>query len=303
MIRYSLNPGDLVGVIAPSSSVRRINSDIQAGINYLKKAGFRVKTGQHWQEKFYYSAGQVEHRLQDLETMFADPTVKAIICATGGSSANQLLSKIDYSLIKKNPKIFLGFSDITVLLLAFWAKSGLPTFHGPTVYELAKLTDSSRRQLFDLLSGRITRCDFPKEMKVLRQGRARGKFLGGNITLINSLLGTSFLPTLVGKILFWEDVGLSPADIDFKLNELKLSGAFSRITGMVIGHLSHCVDKKYPEDNRPIRDIVLEVTAGSKFPIIQVDYFGHDINNFYTFPEGGTATLDTASKIFSVSVK
>lgn len=302
MIRYSLNPGDLVGVIAPSSSVRRINSDIQAGINYLKKAGFRVKTGRHWQEKFYYSAGLSGRRLEDLEAMFADPAIKAIFCATGGSSANQLLSRINYRLIKNNPKIFLGFSDITNLLLSFWARAGLRTFHGPSLYELAKLTPPARRQLFDLLSGRIKDCPYPKKMAIWRSGRARGKLLGGNLTVVNGLLGTGYLPPLVGKILFWEDVGLSPADIDFKLNELKLSGAFSRITGMVIGHLSHCVDKKYPEDNRPIRDIVLEVTAGLKFPIIQVEYFGHDLNDFYTFPEGGMATLDTAQKLFSVSV-
>jgi muramoyltetrapeptide carboxypeptidase len=140
----------------------------------------------------------------------------------------------------------------------------------------------------------------PPAFKVIKPGRAQGKLLGGNIHLINSLLETEYCPDYRGAILFWEEIGESPAMLDFKLQQLKLAGVLAKISGMVIGYLSNCRDKKYPRDNRSIEDIVLAIAQKYKFPIIKVDYFGHDIDNFYTFPVGGRAEIDTAHKKFKL---
>ncbi|MFZ5982579.1 MAG: S66 peptidase family protein [Patescibacteria group bacterium] len=300
MKKNTLLPGDKVGIVAPSRPIHNIKKEIEAGIKTLEDSGFRIKKGKYLEKTFYYSAGRSEEKVADIHKMFSDPEVKAIICATGGSSSNQLLELLDFDLIKNNPKIFLGYSDITALLLSIYAKTGLVTYHGPTVYELSMLAPEAKDFFFLMLAGQKDRLDYPGDFEVLRPGQAAGRLIGGNLTLVDSLLATSYLPALEGSVLFWEEVGDSPARIDFKLQELRLSGVFDKINGMIVGHLSDCIDKKYPEDNRPIDEIILERTAGFDFPIIKVDYFGHDIDNFYPFLIGAKAVLDTSSKSFSI---
>lgn len=301
MQKNVLLPGDTIGIIAPSRPIHNIREEVYKGIATLENMGFKVKLGKNLEKRSFYSAGTLEERVNDLHEMFSDPEVKAIICATGGSSANQLLELIDFELVRNNPKIFMGYSDITVLLLALYKNSNLQTVHGPTAYELSTLTNDAKSCLLDLFKKDITTVKYPPEMKVLQSGEAQGKLIGGNLTLINSIAATQYFPELDDSILFWEEIGDSPAEIDFKFQALKLTGAFEKIKGMVIGHLSDCTDKKYPEDNRNIEDIVLERTAGFTFPIIKVEYFGHDVNRFYPFPMGADATLDTKNNTFSVS--
>jgi len=114
-------------------------------------------------------------------------------------------------------------------------------------------------------------------------------------------LGTNYAPIYNKKILFWEEVGESPASLDQKLNQFKLSGNLKNISAMVIGNLSECIDKKYKEDNRPINDIILELTKGYDFPIIKVPYFGHDVSNFYAFPIGVNSEIDTKTNEFIIT--
>lgn len=295
-----LCPGDTIGVVSPSRPINRIKKQVEAGIASLQKLGFKIKIAPHFYGKFYYSAGHAKDRAKDINQMFKDKMVKAILCSTGGSSSNQLFNYLDFAVIKKNPKIFLGFSDLTVLLLSLYQKTSLMTFHGPTLYEFASLTKKSKKFLIDLMMAKPDRYSYPQEMEVYRSGKAKGKLIGGNLTLINSLLASPYCPDLNKAILFWEEIGDSPATIDFKLNELKLSGKLKNISAMIIGHLSDCRDKKYPEDNRSIKEIILEVTRKYSFPIIKVNYFGHDIKFFYPFPIGATAVLDTYLKQFKI---
>jgi len=292
-----------IGIIAPSRPIYNIKKEVESGIETLEKSGFAVKRGENLEKHFYYSAGTSGEKASDFNVMFSNPEVASIICATGGSSSNQILELIDFDVIKKNPKFFMGYSDITTLLLAIYKKTGLVTFHGPSMYEMSMLNSGAKKMVLDMIKGREKKFDYPKKMKVLRPGKAKGKLIGGNLTLINSLLATPYMPDITGIILFWEEVGDSPAQIDFKLQELRLSGAFEKIKGMIVGYLSDCVDKKYPQDNRSIEEIILERTAGYDFPIIKVDYFGHDISNFYTFPIGANATIDTQHKKFSASLR
>jgi len=288
----TLSPGDTIGIIAPSRPIYNIKKEVEAGISTLQQMGFKVKRGQHLENHFFYSAGTPTERISDLHKMFADPEVNAIICATGGSSANQLIELVDFKLIKNNPKIFIGYSDITILLLAINAKTGLPTYYGPTAYEMSKLTQRSKDFLFQLLGKDPGLLEYPREWKTIRKGKATGKLVGGILSRIESFTGTAYLPKMNGAILFWEDVNSSPAAMDFNLQALRLSGVFEKISGMIIGHLSECIDKKYPNDNRPIEDIILERTSGFNFPIMKVEYFGHDIDNFYTLPIGAIASMN-----------
>lgn len=295
-----LKIGDTIGIIAPSRPVINNKEEINAGIKILEEKGFKVKLGKNLYKRSYYSAGSPKERASDLNAMFKDKKVKAIICATGGITSNQLLDIIDYEAIEKNPKIFLGYSDITTLLLSIHKKTGVITFHGTDLCDLSKLNRKSKDFLFDMLMGKESQYTLPSEMSVLKEGRAKGKLLGGNLILSNSLLGTKYLPSYSGAIWFWEVLGESPASLDQKLHHFKLSGNLEKISAIIIGNLSGCKDKRHKEDNRPIKEIVLELTKEYDFPIIKVSYFGHDISNFYTFPIGISSEINTASGEFRI---
>jgi len=295
-----LKTGDTLGVVAPSRPIIERGTDFKKSVAILEHLGFKIKFGKNIRKRLYYSAGTPQEKADDLNRMFRDPEIKAIICATGGSSSNQTLNYLDWNMIKKNPKIILGYSDITTLLLSFYKKTGMVIFHGPTLLRLSKIDAQSRKFLFDLLSRKEKQDMFPDKMEILRHGNVTGKLIGGNLMVVNSLLGSQYSPNYKNAILFWEELGESPAMIDFRLDEFKLSGNMEKLPGMIIGFLSKCKDKKHPEDNRSIKEIVLEITKEYKFPIIKVDYFGHDIKNFYAFPIGTKASINTKKKEFKL---
>lgn len=295
-----LKRGDVIGVIAPSRPIINIKKDINEGIKILEGFGFKIRLGNNLYKKFYYSAGSTKERAADLNSMFKDKDVKAIICAAGGITSNQILDFVDYDLIKKNPKIFIGYSDITTLLLAINKKTGLITFHGPNLCDLKKLNKKAQNFLFDMLMKKSREYILPDKMEIIKKGKAKGTLIGGNIHLGNSLLGTKYAPTYNKKIWFWEEVGESPASLDQKLNQFKLSGNLKNIYAKIIGNLSNCIDKKYKEDNRPINEIILELTKEYSFPIIKVPYFGHGISDFYTIPIGINSEVDTKTNKFII---
>jgi len=293
-----LKIGDTIGIIAPSRPVDK--KKVLAGIKKLESRGFKVKLGKNLYKKTYYSAGTAKEKAVDLNAMFKDKEVKAIICAAGGISATQIVDLIDYAAIKKNPKIFMGFSDIVVLLLAIYKKTGLVTFYGPNLHSFRRLEKNAENFLFDMLTGKDSQYSLPTEMEIIKKGKAEGRLVGGNIHLSNSLLGTEYSPSYNKAIWFWEDLGENPASLHQKLYRFKLSKNLDNISGMIIGHLSGCVDKVHKEDNRAIKEIILEVTKEYNFPIIKVPYFGHDVNNFYTFPIGVESIIDTKTHKFII---
>jgi muramoyltetrapeptide carboxypeptidase len=295
-----LKKGDTIGIIAPSRPITNIEKDVEEGIRILQDLGFKIKLGNNLYKKYYYSAGSREERASDLNSMFADKCVKAVMCANGGATSNQVLDLIDYDLIRNNPKIFMGYSDITTLLLAINKKTELVTFHGINLCDLGKMDEGARMFLFDILMGKQRTYNLPDSIEVIKRGKAKGVLIGGNIHLSNSLLGTEYSPIYDNKVWFWEEIGESPASLDQKLNQFKLSRNLKDISAMIIGNLSDCIDKKYKEDNRPIEEIVLELTKGYDFPIIKVSYFGHGISNFYTFPIGVSCEIDTDINKFTI---
>ncbi|MDP2741553.1 MAG: LD-carboxypeptidase [bacterium] len=298
----TLKQGDIIGIVAPSRPIYNIEKEIFEGIKNIRSRGFLVKESKFLNKKDYYSAGTITQRVTDLHEVFSDQKIKAVVCATGGATANQLLENLDFDLIKNNPKIFMGYSDITVLLLAINKKTNLTTFYGPNIREFSSITKNAKDFIFNMFEGKEKFFTYPRKGKVIKPGKASGELVGGLLNGINGLLGTPYAPDFSGKIIFWEEAGMCPAMIDLELQQLRLAGVFDKISGMVVGHLSDCIDKKYPKDNKSIDKIILERTKDFNFPIMKVDYFGHNTSNFYCLPIGGKALMDTSKKLLSVDL-
>lgn len=297
-----LKPGDVVGVISPSSPVFS-KKNLTRGMKVLESLGFKPKLGpKALAVHGNYMAGSREDRLSDLHAMFLDDEVKGIFCTGGGDSAMQLLSGIDWELIKKNPKIFVGYSDITTILAAMHEKTGLITFHGPTIEGFNSDTKGGKYTLAHfkntVMKGNAGELEGYTEWKVLKPGRDEGELVGGNLNTITYLLGTPFEPKWDGKILFWEEVNETVAAIDNFLWHLRNARVFKKIEGMVVGKITNLETiedetEKWASLDRPplIEDVILKATEGYNFPILYGVDFGHDAPSL-TLPIGTKALLD-----------
>jgi len=226
-----LQPNETIGVIAPASPVSE--SEISQGLELLESFPFKIRPAPHLFDHLNYLAGPDHDRVSDLHQMFSDPDIKAIFCARGGYGSARLLNNIDFDLIRKNPKVIVGFSDLTALLIAIYKQSGLVTIHGPT------LSDLPKNKNWPNLSRLITTSHRPQVFfargKAINKGKASGILLGGNLSTICSLLDTPFLPSFEGVILFLEEKGESPYRLDRMLTQLLLSERLDRLSALVIG--------------------------------------------------------------------
>lgn len=297
-----LRPGDVVGVISPSTAVTSKKA-LSNGMRILESLGFKPKLGPKALEVHGgYLAGTREDRLEDFHTMFLDDEVKAIFCTSGGYASIQLLPDIDWDVIKKNPKIFVGYSDITTLLTAINERTGLITFHGPMIQGLDKDTKGGKFTLKNfkstLMKGDAGNLSGFTEWKVLKPGRAEGKLIGGNLNIMLSLMGTPYEPKWDGKILFIEEVDETIEGIDNYLWRLRVAKVFKKIEGIVVGKITNL----YPiddddaswsdrEKSLTIEDVILKATEGFDFPILYGVDFGHDVPSL-TLPVGADARLD-----------
>jgi muramoyltetrapeptide carboxypeptidase len=257
----------------------------------LESAGYKVLLGAHVFDQKDYLAGDDQDRLEDLHAMFRDPTVKAIFCARGGYGSLRLLDKIRYDLIQENPKIFVGFSDITALLMAIHAKTGLVTFHGPMVRGLTQNECKNWDNLLGLLSS-----GSPLEMglidvSVQMPGRAEGLLIGGNLSLISHLLGTPFLPSLDNCILFIEDRGEQLYRVDRMLTHLALTGQLKDISGLIACEFLDC------GDTGAINTLLTDMLADFDIPFVTGLAVGHGLKNL-TLPFGMMGVLDTDPTTF-----
>ena len=243
-----LKQGDTVGVISPSTAVSDPD-DIAKAKEALDYFGLKMKMAPHVIRGAGYKSRTVDERLEDLHNMFRDREIKAVFCIRGGYGSGQLLDKIDYELIKNNPKIFLGYSDITAMHLAIHKFSNLITFHGPVLLSSFSTftTTNFQKALFTTEPlGTLTNPDSQSNFRKLhptrciRSGTAKGKLIGGNLTLVCSTLGTPYEIDTQGKILFLEDVGEEPYRIDRMLTQLWLSKKLQAASGIVFGECSGC---------------------------------------------------------------
>lgn len=286
-----LKKGDLIGVISPASSPSDLER-IEKGVNYLEKLGYRVEVGKNVGKTHGYLAGTDDERLEDLHSMFRNKDVKAIFNVRGGYGTGRLLNRINYGLIKKNPKIFVGYSDITALQLAFLKKTGLVTFAGPMVAVdfAAEKVDPFTEEVFwkTITSSRkIGKISNPDNEKfyTLTKGRGEGSLIGGNLALIISLMGTDYQPNFNNSILLFEDIGEEPYRIDRMFYQLKHAKAFSKAKGIVLGRFVDCYIKDKSQPSLTLNDVISDYFSDLKIPVIYNVKHGHIKKNI-TIPWG-----------------
>jgi muramoyltetrapeptide carboxypeptidase len=307
----ALRPGDTVALITPSTYVSDPD-DLLLARRTVEYFGLRPKFGKNVGKRNGYLAGSIPERVDDLHAAFADPEVKAVFCTRGGYGAAMLLDRIDFALIRRNPKIFLGYSDITALHLGIHQKAGLVTFHGPTALsEFSEYTvDHFRRALFspkplgELKNPAETNTLRPRHpVRTLRGGKATGELTGGNLTLIATTMGTPWEIQTDNKLLFLEDVDEQPYSMDRMLTQLRLAGKFRNIRGLVLGECTDC----RPRDFRPsfrstftLGEVYDNILGDLSVPIVSGLTIGHTSDQM-TLPLGLTATLDADAAALTIS--
>ncbi len=299
-----LSKGDTIGIVTPSEPITEEKlSRYEKGIDELKVRGFRIKVGEYaLGNKDNYVASSDSERAEDINRMFKDPEVKAILCTTGGYNSNGVLPHLDYQAIAKNPKIFVGLSDPTAIINAIHKKTGLVTFHGPSVMsDYGKGIQPYTEESFNLTVMNIDCIGDIKpfsEWEVLKDGKARGKLIGGNLSTLQLLIGTEYEPEWNGAILFWEDIGVEPHNLENKLLQFKQAGILDRIAGMIVGRCVDCEEKSY---KRPltIQQVVKKTCEEYSFPIIYNVDLGHTREKI-TIPIGLEALIDTSRLSLSI---
>lgn len=294
-----LSRGDTVGLVSPSSAFDD-SFNLQLAREAMEALGLRVRLGAHAGDRRGHLAGSDAARAADLNGMFADREVAAIVCTRGGSGAARLLPLLDYPTIRRNPKALLGYSDITALHCALQAQAGLVSFHGPIGSGSWNRfnVDQFQRVLFDreLPTWRNT-LDAGDELVPrrnrtipIRGGVARGPLVGGNLTVLTALAGSPYLPDFAGRILFLEDVSEAPYRMDRMLSTLKLMGALDRIAGFVFGECTDC----QPGDgygSLTLEQILDDYIRPLGIPAYRGAMIGH-IREQFILPVGGTVELD-----------
>ncbi len=331
----SLKRGDTIGLLSPSSGLANlVPHRVANATKNLESLGFKVKIGTHALERSGYVSADAETRARDLMEMFQDPDVRAIVSMIGGNHSNQTLKYLDFDKIGNNPKIFCGYSDVTVLHLALQTQSQLVTFYGPAALTqfaenpkplpytldyfqkatcspqaLGRIVPSSEwtDETLDWLEKKDL--ERPRTLKPnpgwrwLKSGCGTGPISGGCIASLMHVRGTAYWPDWNGKILFWEisesesdfSQGDPPALIDAYLSDLENSGTFGKISGMVIGRAFG-----YPEKQLSLLfKVVLDRTRDYGFPILYGVDIGHT-DPMLTLPCGVAATLDSEHDTFSV---
>lgn len=298
----ALQPGDTVGLITPATYVSDPDELLLAE-RTVRHFGLKMKLGRNVRKRDGYLAGALEERLADLHAMFGDPEVKAVFALRGGYGSSHLLDRLDYELVRRHPKIFLGYSDITALHLAIHQRTGLVTFHGPvTLSGFSPYTQEHfRKALFQREPpGELTN---PPEanplrpahlLRTVRGGRARGRLTGGNLTLISTTMGTPFEIETRGRILLLEDVDEQPYSIDRMLTQLRLAGKLEAAAGVVFGECANCRPREYRpsyESTFSTGEVVDRILGGLKIPVLAGLTIGHTDDQL-TLPLGVMATLD-----------
>lgn len=293
MLANSLNKGDTIAVVGVSNSLKLHNREEQfyRAEQFFINKGFKVKRGKYVLEDYYGSAGTKEQKAEDMMSMFKDDEVKAIICLEGGQTCNTFVDLLDYEVIKQNPKIITGYSDITVLLQAIYKKTGLVTFHGESFIHFG---ENDAEEKYKELESTLIHKTIGKlqigDKKIIRKGRAEGKIIGTNLACMMYLLGTEYLPDMQDKILWIESYRTSINECQRRFAHLKQYGIFDQIKGIVIGY-NYDLQKNgetYPQ----MEDILLEYTKEYSFPIIKCNDFGHKIVNSF-IPIGVECKIDS----------
>ena len=283
-----LRKGDTVGLIAPASNMNEDES-IRIAADIVESLGFKVRLGEYIFERNEYLAGTDKQRADDVNGMFADDDVDAIVCVRGGYGSSRILPYLDYDLIARNPKILLGFSDNTAILTAIHSKTGLVGFHGSILkHRFSEYTLSEFKKVVMHPSPRTTigaappfeagegRIDTRNRLTYIAGGKAHGPLLGGNLTLISSLIGTEFEPDFNGRILFLEEVHEEPYKVDRLLTHLWLAKKLQQVAGIAFGTFA---DAGSSGNSFSIEEVLRDRCANLGIPVVRGFMIGHFTDN------------------------
>lgn len=297
----ALKFGNTIGIISPSSPTAEEN--IQKAYDTLVEMGFKVKMGKSPYERYGYLSGTDDIRAEDINNMFRDTEVDGIICMRGGYGTPRILELIDYEIIRNNPKVFVGYSDITALHIAFNQIANLVTYHGPMISSdmIDGFSDISKESLLNTIMGFVGQGDrscvpniSSEEIITINGGIAEGSIIGGNLSLIASTIGTPYEIDVKGKILFIEEISEEPYRIDRMLNQLKLSGKLDEAEGIILGDFNDCGPKKHNESLSLEQVINYYIKPVGK-PAIYNFQSGH-CTPMITLPLGVRVRLDAEKK-------
>jgi muramoyltetrapeptide carboxypeptidase len=299
-----LQPGDVVGVVAPATATyQQVELDIVR--ESLEALGLKVRVGEHVMNRYGSLAGADKDRAADINGFFADRDVRAVLPTRGGWGSARLLPHLDFDAMRRNPKVILGYSDITALLNAIHARTGLVTFHGPNGggrWDAWSL-DWTKRVLFGAEAVTFTNPKTTNDKNVLTQidnrirtitpGKARGRLLGGNLSVLTGILGSPFVPDFTDAILFLEDVEEQPYRVDRMMTSLKLAGILSRVRGVLFGTCSDCTPGT-GYASFTLEEILNDHLKPLKVPAWQGAMIGHNMPQ-WTLPVGLEVEIDAGA--------
>jgi len=297
-----LSKGDTIGLITPGSAISR--GAFEKAVENVESLGFKVKYSDNMRVRKGFLAGTDAQRIDDIHVMFSDPAIDGIVCARGGYGSGRLLPGLNYELIKANPKVFVGYSDITALLFGIHKNTGLVCFHGPVgASDFTDFTSDIFEKVLIKAKSKVA-IKRPKDWKELSdsvydevrvvQGTATGSLVGGNLSLMSSLMGTPYDIDFAAKIVFIEEVGESAYRVDRMLTQLLLSGKLDKAAGIAMGVFYDCEDQ--PGDDGyglslSLKEVVKDRFGKLNIPVIYGLPIGH-IKDNATLPLGVEAELN-----------
>lgn len=303
MLGKVLKKGDTIGIIAPAScsSYEKV---LEAKKN-IGNMGYKVVLGECTQKQWYSYAGEDKERAREINNFFSDKAIDAILCMRGGYGCNRIIELIDFEIIKNNPKIFVGYSDITTLHMAINEKTGLVTFHGPMAVSnfTGDYNIDTYNNFIEILSNPLDQRvinNFSKELEVISGGKAKGKLVGGNLATLVATLGTKYDLDYRGKILFLEEIGEKTYKVDRFLNQLKKHGVFEKIEGIVLGDFKNCPPDS--EKDMPLIEVFQDYFRDLKKPVIYNLESGHS-EPMLTLPLGAMCGIDSYEKKITILEK
>ena len=290
-----LNKGDKVSVVSPSSYLEK--GSIDNGVKWLESLGLNVVLAPHVYDSFLYMAGSDESRAQDINAAFANKSIKAIFCSRGGAGSTRLLNRLDFDLIKQNPKPVFGLSDSTAFQNALFTKAGIVSYTG---FLLAY--DFKDNSLDEKTKNSVTNIFAEKGQsfqsgKTLNKGKTSGILVGGNLTVFCYLCGTEYFPDLTDKILLLEDIGEKTYKIDLMLNMLKQQKNFNKLKGIIFAKFTNCIEAD--ENDGSTETIIKNFAKDLPIPVIYDFDYGH-VKNKYVLPIGNCIELDADNSIIKI---
>lgn len=295
MLANSIKPGDTIGVVAPSEIISDEDLEqIESSKKFFESLGYKVKFGKYVSKNSTGYGASAKEKAEDINNMFADKRINAIICAEGGWNCNSTFDYIDYNIIKENPKIFCGYSDITSLSNALYSRTGLITFHGPNFKSISdwnEIDKYSAEELINRFQNRSLSLGRKEdEFVTIQEGQSEGKLVGGNLSLTTGLISGKYKIDFTDKILMIEELGYetNPSFASNYLYQMKQNCVFDKIKGIWVGNYEH-------ESGIALEKILLDVLGDEySFPIIKSNNFGH-CERKITIPIGIKARIDTNS--------